>query len=66
MVIGKETDRHGYVELKVLPPGTHAEQNRIINNIDDYIGLQLTIKHLGWTDDGVPRNATAIAIRDYE
>ena len=45
---------------KVTAPGTHAEKHDQGQNIESFLGNKLlTIKHMGFTPDGVPNIATA-------
>ena len=46
--------------------GTHEYLAEILENKENYIGKQATIKFFELTADGIPRFPYAIAFRDYE
>lgn len=76
-VVGSAFGRGKYADIPVLvcktkdgkefdcnPPGT-LEERRAVDR-KDVIGRKLTVKHFGWTDDGLPSFPVGVVIRDYE
>lgn len=53
-------------EFDVRPKGTHAERTYWFNNLESCCGKQLTTRYQELTDEGIPRFAVGIVIRDYE
>lgn len=54
------------VIFDVKPMGTRQQRTDYVLNLSNYIGKQITVKHFGWTDDGVPRFPIGKAVRDYD
>jgi DNA ligase-1 len=54
------------LEFDVRPRGTQESRRDIYKNLDSYIGKHLTVRYQELTDDGIPRIAVGIAVRDYE
>jgi len=54
--------------FKVKPKGTDTERKEYWENLDSYIGKELTVRFFEWTtsDKPVPRFPIGIIIRDYE
>lgn len=54
--------------FNVRPIGTHQERKTLFLNGGEYISRNtfLTVRHQGFTDDGIPRFPVGIAIRNYE
>ena len=50
-------------EFRAKMIGTR-EEKEVIKNYPDLEGSQLTVKHFGWTDDGLPRFPIGKAFRD--
>lgn len=47
----------------VRPTGTIEERTEYFKNLNKYIGKLLTVKHQGFTDDGLPRFPVGLRIR---
>lgn len=54
------------LEFDVRPRGSQESRKEIFDNLQDYIGKELTVRYQELTDDGVPRFPVGIAVRDYE
>lgn len=73
-VVGFSTDRLGRVKWRcetsegvpfdVSPAGAHADAIAAAATAASRVGAWLTIKYVGWTDSGKPRNATSLGFRD--
>lgn len=50
---------------KVTAPGTHAEKHQTGLEIESYMERELTLKHMGFTPDGIPNIATAKCWKEY-
>lgn len=50
----------------VYPRGTLEKRKRILEDIDNIIGKDLTVRYQGLSEDGVPIFPVGIIIRDYE
>lgn len=53
-------------EFKVVPTGTKSERYEMLKQAPKLIGQILKMKYLGFTDDGAPKCARAVAIRYSE
>jgi len=53
-------------EFDVRPRGTVEERKEIFNNLDSYIGKDLTVKFAEYTEDDCPSQPVGLNIRDYE
>jgi ATP-dependent DNA ligase len=56
-------------KFKVVPKGdwgTLEERKKLFSNQEYVLGKAVTVEYRGLTDDGVPKFAKAIAVRDYE
>lgn len=47
-------------------PGTMEDKARYFREFERYRGLMLTVKHKGYTSDGLPWHPVGKAVRDYE
>tara|TARA_B100001094_G_C18153669_1_gene785175 strand:- start:547 stop:1638 length:1092 start_codon:yes stop_codon:yes gene_type:complete len=56
-------DKHTF---KVRPKGTREYRKQLLENIDQCIGKQLTVRYQNMTEHNIPRFPVGIAIRDYE
>jgi len=54
------------LEFDVRPRGSQESRREIFDNLQSYIGKELTVRYQELTDDGVPRFPVGIAVRDYE
>lgn len=54
------------LEFDVRPRGSQESRREIFNNLQSYIGKELTVRYQELTDDGIPRFPVGIAVRDYE
>jgi hypothetical protein len=54
------------LEFDVRPKGSHEVRAEMFNNLDDYIGKELTVRFQELTDDGRPRFPVGVSVRDYE
>jgi len=59
----KNKDNH---EFNVKPKGTRESRQEILQNIEKYIGKELTVRYQELSEDGVPIFPVGIAVRDYE
>lgn len=57
--------QEGQVEFRAKMVGTKAQKQELYSR-DDLEGKSLTVKHFGWTDDGLPRFPIGKSFRDYE
>jgi DNA ligase-1 len=62
LVIFKCITNTGFT-FDVRPTGTVEERSAMWKNINDYIGKLLTVKHQGYTHDGIPRFPVGKAFR---
>jgi len=53
-------------EFTSRPKGTREVRKQWLDDIDQLIGKQLTIRYFELSEDGVPQQNRGIAIRDYE
>ena len=53
-------------EFNVKPKGTRESRQEILQNIEKYIGKELTVRYQELSEDGVPIFPVGIAVRDYE
>lgn len=53
-------------EFECCAPGGFADRAEYLAEADRCIGKMLTVKHLGYTDAGIPNHGTGRAVRDYE
>lgn len=51
-------------EFEVVPKGTAEERKEMLDNAQNLLGRLLTVQYLGYTEDGKPKCARGIAIRD--
>lgn len=51
-------------EFEARPTGTREERSVIWDNLNDYIGKQLTVKFQGRSEDGIPRFPVGLRIRE--
>ena len=65
MVIFKCLSKNG-LEFDVRPMGSQEYRTKMYDNLQSYIGKQLTVRFQGLTDDGRPRFPVGVAVRDYE
>jgi len=56
----------GGLEFDVRPRGSQDSRREAFDNLEKYIGKNLTVRYQELTDDGVPRFPVGIAVRDYE
>ena len=54
------------LEFDVRPMGSHEVRAKMFDNLDTYIGKDLTVRYQELTDDGRPRFPVGVSIRDYE
>lgn len=54
------------IEFDLTPMGDFATREKYLLDKDLIIGKMLTLKFVEYSNDGVPLNANAVAIRDYE
>jgi DNA ligase 1 len=54
------------LEFDCCSPGGFDERAAFLARGVEMIGKFLTIKHLGYTDDGIPNHGVGVAVRDYE
>lgn len=54
------------LEFDVRPMGSHEVRAKMFENLDSYIGKELTVRYQELTDDGRPRFPVGVSIRDYE
>ena len=52
--------------FEVRPKGTREERTKMLENAEDYIDKNLTVKFFELTDKGVPRFPVGLVVRDYE
>ncbi len=48
------------------PQATHADRKEMFKDRDNLIGKWATVKHYGYTKDGIPMFQNTVAIRDWE
>lgn len=53
-------------EFEVVLNGPLSNLKDVLLNKQNYIGKLLTVKHQGYTNDGIPRFVKGVAVRDYE
>lgn len=54
-------------EFKVKMCGSdYQSEEKIWLKFEKHIGKQITVRHHGFTDNGIPRHAVAVGIRNYE
>lgn len=53
-------------EFRVRPMGTRDQRKEYLDNFENYGGKLLTVRHQGFTNDGIPFHSRGVAIRDYE
>jgi DNA ligase 1 len=54
------------LEFDVRPVGTHEARTLMFNNLNSYIGKNLTVKYQELSESGVPRFPVGLCVRDYE
>jgi len=59
-----ECETQTNLKFHVRPMGTREERKKYFDNLDDYIGLKLTVQFQEYTDAGIPRFPVGKAIRD--
>jgi DNA ligase-1 len=57
---------HNNKEFRCRPNGSHEYRKLLFQNAKDYIGKPYTVKHQGFSQDGIPRFPVGITIREYE
>lgn len=53
-------------EFRAKMQGTKSSKEQLYADMDDLEGRSITVKHFGYTDDGLPRFPIGVAVRDYE
>ena len=53
-------------EFRVRPQGTREERRKWWDTWSEFVGKKLTVRHVGYTEYGIPFHPVGIAIRDYE
>lgn len=54
------------LQFETRPMGSQAIRNQYLQDKNNIIGKQATVKYFGYTDEGLPRHAHAKTVRDYE
>jgi DNA ligase-1 len=54
------------LEFDVRPMGSHECRAEMFNNLNSFIGKELTVRFQEYTDDGRPRFPVGVSVRDYE
>ena len=54
------------VKFNVRPKGKREVRRRWLTNIDSIIGKELTVRYQGFSEEGKPRFAVGVDLRDYE
>lgn len=54
------------LEFDVRPMGTHEQRSLMFENLNSFIGKELTVRYQELTDDGRPRFPVGVSVRDYE
>lgn len=67
-ITGKDPSMPGNsaATFRCTAPGTMKDKEEFLRNFETYRGGKLTVKHKGWTADGLPWHPTGKAVRDYE
>jgi DNA ligase 1 len=52
--------------FEATPKGTEEIRRAYWTNREQHIGQKATVRHFGWTQDGIPRFPVAVCVRDYE
>lgn len=50
----------------VRPRGSREYRKNLLNDLDEHIGKQLTVRFQNMTEKGIPRFPVGVALRDYE
>jgi DNA ligase-1 len=53
-------------EFRVRPQGTREERKAWWDTWDKFVGKKLTVRHVGYTEYGIPFHPVGITVRDYE
>jgi len=53
-------------EFDVRPRGTVEDRRRMYDELDSFVGEQLTVRFAEYSDDGIPLQPVGIVVRDYE
>lgn len=53
-------------EFRVISRGTPQERTRLLENYEEHVGKNLTIRYSQFDPTGLPYKAVAICVRDYE
>lgn len=59
-------DHDGERTFGARPKGSHAFLKDLLENKEEYIGKEATVRYNNLTPDGIPRFPRIVAIRDYE
>jgi ATP-dependent DNA ligase len=54
------------LKFNVRPKGTFKQRKEYLDNLDQYVGKQLTVRYQETSEDGVPIFPVGLCIRDYE
>jgi ATP-dependent DNA ligase len=74
-IVGGKPDKDGHcvfkcitpegLEFDVTPEGTHEEKAQYLVDLPNLIGKPLTVRHVGFTEDGLPFHCVGVEVRTF-